>query len=65
MYYKQFFFFNLSKQFSLYSAEAYSEPCQISKVELFSKILGDFQSLTISAKSCVLDLWQDSEYAFV
>ena len=32
---------NLAKEFTFYSAESYSEPCQTSKVDLFSKI--DYQ----------------------
>lgn len=37
-------------------AEAYREPCQIPKMELF-------QTLTIFAKSLVLDVWLGSRYA--
>ena len=36
--------------------EAYSEPCQTSKIELFAKIVNGFQPLTIFAKSSVLDV---------
>ena len=48
----------MGKQFTLYSEEAYSEPCQESKMKLF-------QSLTIFAKSSTLDVCQGSEYASV
>ena len=40
----------MGKQFTLYSAEANSKPCQPSKMKLFVKIVNDFQSLTIFAK---------------
>ena len=40
----------MGKQFTLYSAEAYSEPTKKSKVKLF-------QSLTIFLKSSNLDFW--------
>ena len=45
---------NLSK------SGAYSEPYQTSKMELFAKIVNDFQPLTIFAKSSVVDVWQGS-----
>ena len=48
----------MGKQFTLYSAEAHSEPCQESKVKLF-------QSLTIFSKSSILDVWQGSEYVSI
>ena len=44
----------MGKQFTLYSAEAYSEPCQESKMKLF-------QWLTIFGKSSILDVCQGSE----
>ena len=44
--------------------EAYSEPCQISKMELFTKVVNSFHPLTIFAKRCVLDVRQGGEYAF-
>ena len=47
---------NLSKQFTLHSAEACSEPYQTSKIELFSEIVNSFHSLTIFAKTSILDL---------
>ena len=45
-----------------YHAEVYSKPCQASTMELFAKITDSLQRLTISAKSSVLDVLQDSEY---
>ena len=48
----------MDKQLALYSAEAYSEPFEESKIKLF-------QLLTIFAKSSVLDVCQGSEYASV
>ena len=44
------------------SSEAYSEPCQTSKMVNFAKIYKVFQLLTIFAKCSVLDVWQHSEY---
>ena len=41
------------------SIEAYSEPCQTSKMELFKKIVNIF------AKRSILDVWQGSKYASV
>ena len=45
------------------NSEAYSEPCQTSKMEVFTKIVNGFSFLTIFAKSSILDVWQDSEFA--
>ena len=45
-------------------AEAYSKPCQTSKVELFGKIVNGFLQLTIFTKSFVYVAWQDFEYTF-
>ena len=47
----------------MWSAEAYSEPCQTSKMALLAKIVGVFQPLTVFVKSFILDVWQGSEYA--
>ena len=44
--------------------EAYSEPCQTSKIEFIAKILDRFQSLATCVKCSILDVWQGSEYAF-
>ena len=45
------------------NSEAYSEPCQTSKMETFKKIVNGFSVLTIFAKSFSLDVLQDSELA--
>ena len=44
--------------------EAYSEPCQASKMEPSVKIFSQkaTQSFTIFAKNFILDIWQGSEY---
>ena len=44
-------------------SEAYSKPCQISKMECFARIFISFQPLTCFAKRSVLDIQQRSEYA--
>ena len=36
--------------------EAYSEPCQISKIEIFAKIADDLQPLTILEKNSISDV---------
>ena len=41
-----------------------AEPCQLSKMGLFTKILNGQKPCTIFAKTSILDVWQDSEYAF-
>ena len=43
--------------------EAYSEPCQTSKMELFAKIVNGFSYLNIFAKSSISDVSQNSEFA--
>ena len=45
------------------TAKTYLEPRQISKMELFEKLVNGFQLLTIFIKSSILDVWQGSEYA--
>ena len=45
-----------------FKAEAYLEPSQTSKMELFMKTVNDFQLLTNYAKSFVLDVWLGSQY---
>ena len=45
------------------NSEAYSEPCQISKIEAFAQIVNGFQFLTILAKSSILNVWQGYEFA--
>ena len=42
---------------------AYSEPRQISKMQLFAKIVTDRKPLILFLKTFILDVWQDSEYA--
>ena len=44
-------------------SEAYSEPGQTSKMELFAKIVRGFQPLIFYAKSSVLDVSLGSGYA--
>ena len=44
-------------------SEAYSERCQTSKMEVFTKIVSSFLLLTIFTKSSILDVWQDFEQA--
>ena len=48
-------------QFDL--GEVYLEPCQISKIEFFVKIVNEWKSLLVFAKGFVLHVWQGSEYA--
>ena len=38
-----------------YFSELFSDPCQISKMELFVNIINGFQPLTIYSKSSILD----------
>ena len=45
--------------------EAYPEPCQISKMALFAKIVNGFQPLNIFAKNQIFDVWQGSGYTSV
>ena len=49
--------FIIIELFSMLHAEVYSEPCQISKIKLFVKIVNGFQQLTIFAKSSTLDVF--------
>ena len=44
---------------------AYSEPCQITKMKRFVKIINGVQLLEIFVKSSILDVWLDFEYASV
>ena len=46
----------MGKQFTLYSAEAYSESRQVFNMKLLVKIVNNFQPLTIFAKSSILDV---------
>ena len=47
----------------LTSKEAYSQPCQTSKIERFVKIINSFTPLTVFTKRSILDVWYFSEYA--
>ena len=44
------------------SSHAYSETCQTLKMKFFTKIVNGFQTLTIFAKSSIVNIWQGSEY---
>ena len=44
------------------NSEAYSKPCQTSKMEVSTKIVNGFSFLTIFVKIIILDVWQDSEF---
>ena len=46
------------------SLEAYLEPYQKSKIYRFVKIINGFHLLTILVRHSILDVRQDSEYAF-
>ena len=46
------------------NAETYLVHCQASKMELFAKIVNGFKPLAIFATCFILDVWQDSGYAF-
>ena len=53
---------NNNRSISFITSEAYSNPCHISQMELFVKLVSGFQSLTIFAKGSTLDVWQGFEY---
>ena len=54
-----------SESVSLTTTEVHSEHFQTSKAELFPKIVNDGKPLTIfRKKNCIIDLWQDSRYAY-
>ena len=46
----------MTKQFTFYSAETYSKPCETSKMEFFEKNVNSFQLLTSFTKSSFLDV---------
>ena len=52
-------------QSNLHNLEAYSEPCQIFKMECFVKIVNGYKPLTFFVKHFILDTCQVSEYASV
>ena len=45
--------------------QAYSERCQISKMETFAKIVNGLKLLIVFAKNSILNVRQDSEYAYL
>ena len=45
--------------------EAYLEPSQASKIELFQEIANGFKPFIIFAKNSILDIWLSSEYTSV
>ena len=45
--------------------EAHSEPCQVSKMEYFVKIVKSWKSLTMFAKSFISDIRQGFKYSSV
>ena len=47
------------------SLAAYSDFCQMFKIESFAKIVSSFKALTFFVKCFILDVWQSSEYANV
>ena len=44
--------------------DTYSEPCQVSKIKSFAKIVNGIQLLTILVKNSILHFCLVSEYAF-
>ena len=64
-YYNQFGIYQPSWQLNLSNPEAYSEPCQISKVEFLTKIVNGYKQLTFFVKHLILDVWLDPVYASV
>ena len=46
-----------------WNSEAYLEPCQTSKIDIFAKIINGFQSLTTFTESSFTDIWQGYENA--
>ena len=53
-------------QWSYFSPQAYSQPCQTSKMKFLWKIVDSFLSyLLFLYKSPISDVWQGFEYAFV
>ena len=43
-------------------SEAYSQPCQTSKIEVFTKTVNKLKLLFILAKNSILGVWQGSKY---
>ena len=50
---------------SIFVTQVYSELCQTTIMERFSKIVSNYKPLTIFTKCPNLDVWQGFEYAFV
>ena len=44
------------------SYSKHSQPCQTSTMKFFLKIVHDFESLTVFAKSSIFNVWQGSGY---
>ena len=57
-----FILFCFCKLFGWMKKDAYSEPCQTSKMELFAKIVNGWKPLTVFTKRFLLYVWQCSEY---
>ena len=45
--------------------QAYLERCQTSKMETFAKIVNGLKLLIVFAKNSILNVRQDSEYAYL
>ena len=45
-----------------HNTEAYSKPCEASKMECLAKIVNGWKPSAIFAKRSILDIWQGSEY---
>ena len=56
--------FVVKLRFAMVDKQKRTQSCQTSKMESFAKIINGFQSLYIFAKSYILDVLQDSNYAF-
>ena len=51
------YFLTPSEEFILNKAIGWLRTCQVSKMELFTKINNGFQQLTILPQSSILDIW--------
>ena len=51
------YFWTPSEEFILNKAIGWLRTCQVSKMELFTKINNGFQQLTILPQSSILDIW--------
>ena len=52
------------RSFNKHLSEAYSEPYEISKMKLSTKMVKGFQPLIIFTKRSILDVWQGSEFIY-